>query len=324
MSDGRDRTPVVSASGVIAHAVKPKWLAMLALVLAVAAIFAALAQWQISSAIASLERANQNSISDASTPLGDHLKPQTSLYERSIGASVTFEGVLDPADVEVLPKRLQGMTDGWWIIGRVHVSDDHAGLVGDAADAASLPGLAVAVAWASDGATATAAAATLREQLATGAQEATTFSGTLEYGQAPAAPDGGRDPLGLEQMSPAYLVNRWATPSPSAYSAYVTLNSGVELPAGTEAIQRQLVNAGGQLNWLNIFYAAEWIIFALFAFYLWWRLVRDDYARTRVIAPSQAELEAEIRRERLRALRDAHGIAAPRNARDRSAAHTDS
>lgn len=315
MSDGRERTPAASTRGIIAHAVKPKWLAMLALVLAVAAIFAALAQWQISSAIASLERANTNSISDVPTPLGDHLKPQASLYERSIGASVSFDGVLDPADIEVLPKRLQGTTDGWWIISRVHVSDDHAGLVGDASDTASLPGLAVALAWAPNEATATSAAATLREQLAAGPHDATSFSGALEYGQAPAAPSGGRDPLGLEQMSPAYLVNRWATPSPSAYSAYVTLNSGVELPVGTEAIQRQLVNAGGELNWLNIFYAAEWIIFAIFAFYLWWRLVRDDYARERVTAPSQAELEAEIRRERLRALRAA---------RDGTAPHTDS
>lgn len=284
---------------------KPKWLLMLTLVLAVAAIFAALAQWQISSAIASLAHRSTHTVNEQPTPLGEHLKPQQSLYERSIGAVVSFEGVLDAADVEVLPNRLQGATDGWWIISRAHVSDDGDGLAGDAAKPTELPGLAVALAWAPDEPTAVAAAETLRTQIASGAADARPFTGILEYGQAPAAPDNGRDPLGLEQMSPAYLVNRWETPSPSAYSAYVTVKSGVELPAGTEAIQQQLVDAGGELNWLNIFYAAEWIIFALFAFYLWWRLVRDDYAREHVSAPSRVELEAEIRRERLRALRAA-------------------
>ena len=34
-----------------------------------------------------------------------------------------------------------------------------------------------------------------------------------------------------------------------------------------------------QVNWLNIFYAAEWAVFAGFAFYLWYRLARDAWER---------------------------------------------
>ena len=33
------------------------------------------------------------------------------------------------------------------------------------------------------------------------------------------------------------------------------------------------------VNWLNIFYAAEWAVFAGFAFYLWYRLARDAWER---------------------------------------------
>ena len=33
------------------------------------------------------------------------------------------------------------------------------------------------------------------------------------------------------------------------------------------------------MNWLNIFYAAEWAIFAGFAFYLWYRLAKDQWER---------------------------------------------
>ena len=33
------------------------------------------------------------------------------------------------------------------------------------------------------------------------------------------------------------------------------------------------------LNLLNVFYAAEWVIFAGFAVFLWWRLVRDEWEK---------------------------------------------
>jgi len=33
------------------------------------------------------------------------------------------------------------------------------------------------------------------------------------------------------------------------------------------------------VNWLNLFYAAEWVVFAGFALFIWWRLVKDDYRR---------------------------------------------
>ena len=36
---------------------------------------------------------------------------------------------------------------------------------------------------------------------------------------------------------------------------------------------------GSGVNWLNIFYAAEWAIFAGFAFYMWYRLARDAWEK---------------------------------------------
>ncbi|MCC7128649.1 MAG: SURF1 family protein, partial [Microbacteriaceae bacterium] len=36
---------------------------------------------------------------------------------------------------------------------------------------------------------------------------------------------------------------------------------------------------GVELNLLNLFYAAEWVIFAGFAVFLWWRLVKDAWLR---------------------------------------------
>jgi hypothetical protein len=33
------------------------------------------------------------------------------------------------------------------------------------------------------------------------------------------------------------------------------------------------------LNWLNVFYAVEWVVFAGFAIFLWYRLLRDEWMR---------------------------------------------
>ncbi|CAG7844138.1 hypothetical protein USB125703_00361 [Pseudoclavibacter triregionum] len=288
-------------------ALLPKWIGMLVACLAVAAVFAALGRWQLDSAIRSAERPVVDPATAIASPLAEHLEPQKPLYERSIGATVRFDGVLDPADLEVLDGRLQGEREGAWVIGRVHVTDASAGADPAAvvADPAQAPGLAVALAWAPDAATAQSALEAIRAGLPSGPAR---FEGTLEYGQAPTAPKAGQESGTLREMSPAYLVNRWSPPSPSAYSAYVTLSDGTPpLPAGLEPIQRQTAGSGGELNWLNIFYAIEWAIFAGFALYLWWRLVVDD--RRRMVEAAAADrgaaLEERIRLERLRAIRDA-------------------
>jgi hypothetical protein len=44
---------------------------------------------------------------------------------------------------------------------------------------------------------------------------------------------------------------------------------------GLDAIDSPAPSQEVSLNWLNLFYAAEWAIFAGFAVYLWYRLVKD-------------------------------------------------
>jgi hypothetical protein len=44
------------------------------------------------------------------------------------------------------------------------------------------------------------------------------------------------------------------------------------------------------LNWLNVFYAIEWVVFAGFALYLWFRLVKDAWERE-----AEEALDAEER-----------------------------
>ncbi len=42
------------------------------------------------------------------------------------------------------------------------------------------------------------------------------------------------------------------------------------------------------LNWRNAAYAVQWWVFALFALWLWWRMVREDHRRAGAAAPAAA------------------------------------
>jgi hypothetical protein len=87
----------------------------------------------------------------------------------------------------------------------------------------------------------------------------------------------------VSALSTAELVNLWQT---SSYPAFIVANSviahGTDVGAGTGELKKITVTAqpdGTQINWLNIFYSIEWVVFAGFAVFLWWRLVGDDYRR---------------------------------------------
>ena len=49
--------------------------------------------------------------------------------------------------------------------------------------------------------------------------------------------------------------------------------------AGLQPIDSPAPDEGSNVNWLNIFYAVEWAIFAGFAFYMWYRLARDAWEK---------------------------------------------
>ena len=76
-------------------------------------------------------------------------------------------------------------------------------------------------------------------------------------------------------LSVAELINIWDNPGP-VYGGYLVAN---EAPDGLSVISTTPPSTERVLNWLNIFYAAEWVIFAGFALYLWYRLVRDQWER---------------------------------------------
>ena len=105
--------------------------------------------------------------------------------------------------------------------------------------------------------------------------------------EAPVVPEGDQGPFVESTLSVASLVNLWPKFSGPVYEGYLVADVA---PAGLDVIESIPPMNEGSVNWLNIFYAVEWIVFAGFAFFIWWRLVKDAYERE---LEEKAQLEAK-------------------------------
>ena len=107
-----------------------------------------------------------------------------------------------------------------------------------------------------------------------------TVVGRFLPSEAPVVPDDDADPFSMTTVAVAQLINVWADyDDRPVYFAYVTATEPV---AGLEAIVSPPPEVSRvELNWLNVFYAIEWVVFAGFAIFLWYRLVRDAVERER-------------------------------------------
>jgi hypothetical protein len=251
---------------------RPRWIATLLLALAIAGAFAALGQWQLSRAVSNGEVLNP--LSETVRPLQDVATPQSPVFESQAGQRTETTGHFVASGYDVLSDRLDDGTPGYWVIGQFAVNEP--------ADTY----LAVALGWTAELEEARAAAIALGVG-ASGTTE--TLEGRYLPTEGPTLTDAqreaGSDPTGDSSiraidttMSVAALINRWPEFGASAdvYGGYLVTDAA---PAGLTAIDSPEPDRSVQVNWLNIFYAAEWVVFAGFAVYLWYRLTRDAWER---------------------------------------------
>lgn len=235
-----------SQPGFWAVARRPRWIGALLLALAIAAGFSALGQWQLARSVASapVDR------TDTETPvaLTSLATPGTAVTDTQLGRMVTVGGRLVADDFVVLSNRLNGGATGFWLVGHV-VTDGGAEL-------------AVALGWAPTRAQAVEAEASV--------QLSSPVVGRYLPSESPDQPDVSKGVQSAASV-PA-LINQWTHFGGSVYGGYLVASAPV---AGLHAIDSPAPSQEVSLNWLNIFYAAEWAIFAGFAIYLWYRLVRD-------------------------------------------------
>ena len=245
---------------------RPRWIAALVLSLAVAAAFAALGQWQLERSVANTEAVDR--ATETVVPLESIAEPQVPGTEASVGQLVSADGEFLPGDFYVLEQRYNENENGYWVIGHLATSEG--------------AGLAVAFGWAKTEQQATDAQSRLD------AEAPFPASVTGRYLPTEAPQEGDFRSGTLETMSTAALVNLWNTVDEAGvYGGYVVASEPAE---GLAAIYSPPPSTDVEVNWLNVFYAAEWVIFAGFAVFLWYRLVKDAWEREQHERAQEAEL----------------------------------
>lgn len=236
---------------------RPKWIGVLGLALLVAGVFAWLGQWQLGNAIDTDPPAP--GLTEEVRPLSEVVEPGQYLPEPHVGQRVETEGTWVGGDFIVISSRFNDGIEGYWVSGQLRVAERTS--------------IAVALGWAEDRATADAAAEAFEQELA-GTQQAVTGRIISDEGtQVPPA----AEPDRLDRMSTAALLSRWHDADQlDVYRPYL---ASTQAPEQLDGIASPAPAEMSPVNWLNVFYAAEWAVFAGFAFYMWYRLARDAWER---------------------------------------------
>lgn len=246
--------------GLGAELVRPRSLLLLLAALAVAALFGALGQWQLSRAV------QNGTVLDRPTEVVRQLsavaRPQAQQTDASVGQMVRVRGAWVPGDFLVVGGRLNRGAEGAWVTGHL-ITDEPAGAQ-----------LAVAVGWAPSRARAQAVA----DRLNAAPPAAGTVTGRYLDSDGPAVPETGSRTV-LTAMAVPQLLNLWRTRTDGpVYNGYLVDRA---TPAGLSVIDSPRPQKQVELNLLNLLYAGEWVLFALAALYVWYRLVRDRWERLR-------------------------------------------
>lgn len=245
---------------------RPWWIGMLVFALLVAAVFAWLGQWQLGRAIDT--DPPPPGATENVQPIADVTSPGEYLPEPVVGQRVEVAGSFVAGDFLVVSSRFNGGVEGYWVTGQLRV---------EPSDAIPDPtSLAVALGWTDDRAVADAAASALNADPG----GAVALTGRLISDEGPALPAAGAPATEMTRMSPAALLGWWHdTTGLNVFRPYLVADGGDALPDGLMTIDSPAPDEGSNVNWLNVFYAVEWAIFAGFAFYMWYRLAKDAWEK---------------------------------------------
>lgn len=264
---------------------RPQWIAALVLALVVAGVFAWLGQWQLGHAIAT--QSDEAPSSEHARPITEVAEAGGPVRDTAAGMVVALGGEFVPGDFRVVEQRTNGDRQGAWVTG--HLAVDGGG------------NLAVAIGWAESTAAAERALAAIEaDPASTGA--ALSLEGRYMPSDGAVMPKSGEDPARIASMSVPQLVNLWGPFDGPAYGGFLVLHpaSSAADPfaaaalagLGLEVIDSVPPLPPETINWLNLFYAVEWVVFAGFAVYLWYRLARDNWEKEhelKLLTEAQAE-----------------------------------
>ncbi len=234
----------------------------------ISGVFVLLSQWQFG-------RSTQPEVPVSPTTeevksLTDTLKPGEFFRGSVADQMVTATGTYDRSKQVLVPGRLKDGKTGYWVVTAFAVADAPV-LKGAAASPETW--IPVARGWIADPAEAAdPPSGTIR------------LTGRLLPSEAP-VPNLAPAPGQASAVSVAELINIWNVSSYPAFVAATAEISGTSAVGAAAGSGLQPLSIGAQppppkVNWLNLFYSVEWIVFAGFALFIWWRLVKDDYRRS--------------------------------------------
>jgi cytochrome oxidase assembly protein ShyY1 len=249
-------------------ALKPRWIAGFVFAIAVSGVFVLLSQWQFGRS--TQPEVPTNPATEQVRPLTDTLQPGEFFHGTDADQMVSAQGSYDPAKQLLVPGRLHDGKTGYWVVSAFAV-DGAPALTGAAASPQTW--IPVARGWVAEPGDAPAPPSGTLE-----------LTGRLLPSEAP-VPGTAPKPGEATAVSVAELINYWEVSSyPGFVAATAEVANGVDVSAA--AVQGELLPLdigpqppAQQINWLNLFYSLEWVVFAGFALFIWWRLVKDDYHR---------------------------------------------
>ena len=255
-------------------ALKPRWIGFFLLTLIFVTIFVALTQWQFEQSTADKPRSHAET--ETVVPLTDHFEPGVPMMVDEADQMVTFSGQLEPALSSQVESRVDEGEVGLWLVSYATVDgapDDY--------------GIPVVWGWIPEQIDVTDEELVELFETSAGvsSDDVIAFEGRLIPGEGP-TPNTNHfiNPKRTQMLATAELVNLWDR---DLYAGYVvaetfTVNGTEHVvtgDAGVEGVATEPQPEEAEIAWLNVFYAAEWFIFAVFSLYLWWRFVRDDYLK---------------------------------------------
>ena len=216
-------------------AVRPKYVAGLLLALLAASAFAWLGQWQ-------LERS--------------FTKDQTI---EEIQQTVTVETMLDQKNIFIVEGRVQNQQEVFWLI----------------ANSKDKTGKSLTLALGQSDSLLKLEALRFELQNAAIAQAFMPTTGSWLPTEAPEKVDVDK-PYLLKSVSIAQLVNLYSPEKPLAsYDQFLVVKGFAENYSPKLNDITAVLYPAPAINWLSAFYAAEWVLFAGFAVFLWGRTVKD-------------------------------------------------
>ena len=247
-------------------ALKPRWLVLLAVVLAAAAVMARLGEWQLDRARQKGERDRQAAAAaHPPMPVEQLLPVGTPFPVSAVDRRVTAHGRWDPAHELLVPGRRLGDATGLWVVTPFRLAGGSA--------------VAVVRGWIPDAGSAPFARTALPagDVDLTGVLRPSEPVDDLQPGAVADAPPGQ-----LPVVSAALLAQVWPYPLADGYIVQTSAS-----PAAADQLRAVPTEVAGGLAFQNLSYALQWWLFSAFGLFFWWRLVRDDHRGTlRPAAPA--------------------------------------